>query len=199
MFEKSQSLLEDERNNPARELDMIISTLAEACIHAARHSNELLTQIWIEGTLTTLGYFDAQYLFSSAMVLAISGVLDDKNNDSERMDSASQLLQSMADSGNLSAIEFHGHLSQIKTACSAYRSKRKGQNENSLVESLGTLSDATGNINNNNNLSTELTTEMVLGQTPMQDFLTQPDVTFDLPTSGFLDDNYLFFDWNTQF
>jgi hypothetical protein len=196
VFEKSRSTSAAEKIYESADLDIIIPTLAEACIQAARHSNELLMQVWIEGTLTTFGYFDARYLFSSTIILAISSVIDNKGNDRERLDSAAQLLQYMAKSGNLSAVEFCGHVDKVKQAIdnclpvtsdcpSAYATSLTVPASHNATESMHSLVN-------------ELTAEMVLGQTPMQDFLTQSDISFDLPNSGFLDDNHLFFNFTSE-
>lgn len=192
MLEKLRTASSVEGDRGAGNTDTITPTLAEACIHAARHSNELLTQVWVEGTLATFGYFDAQYLFSSAVVLAISGVLDGRSNDRERMDSASQLLHYLANSGNLSATEFCGHLDQVRTACDNYRSEEVDHvadypPDGSLVYSGGA-----------NLLAQEITTEMALGQSPMQDFLTRSEFTFDIPATGFLDDSIFFQNWPSE-
>lgn len=153
-----------------------IAALAKACIHAARHSSELLTNLWIEGALSTLGYFDAQYLFSSAIILAISGVSEGGSKDIEQVESTAQILKVMADSGNLSATEFSGHLEQVRRAIEQHCSTWAANvgNVNSL-EGAGTTYDTP------NTTMYPLTTEMALLQPPMQDFLTQADFAFDFP------------------
>ena len=153
----------------------VMSTLADACLHTARHSNELLTQLWIEGALSTLGYFDAQYLFSSAVILAISSVSDADSNDKDRLESAAQLLRSMADSGNPSATEFCGHLDQVRYATDGSRSAVTAAPSTSAAEQgMSTYSIFDNTIN-------PLTTEMALLDQPMQDFLTQAEFPFDFP------------------
>ncbi|KFY20444.1 hypothetical protein V491_03713 [Pseudogymnoascus sp. VKM F-3775] len=150
----------------------VISTLADACLHTARHSNELLTQLWIEGALSTFGYFDAQYLFSSAVILAISSISDADGKDKDRLESAAQLLQSMAESGNLSATEFCGHLDHVRSATNRSRS---------AVTDAPSTSEAEPGMTTFNTTMNPLTTEMALLEQPMQDFLTQAEFPFEFP------------------
>lgn len=150
----------------------VTSTLADACLHTARHSNELLTQLWIEGALSTFGYFDAQYLFSSAVILAISSISDADGKDKDRLESAAQLLQSMAESGNLSATEFCGHLDHVRSATNRSRS---------AVTDAPSTSEAEPGMTTFNTTMNPLTTEMALLEQPMQDFLTQAEFPFEFP------------------
>lgn len=99
--------------------------LSEACIYAARASHRLLRQLWIDGAIATFGYFDAHYIFSSTLILAVSHVLHPNTTDLHSIDLALQLLQSMADDGNLPACELHGRLVSFKheldVLCRNYR------------------------------------------------------------------------------
>ncbi|KAH6703133.1 fungal-specific transcription factor [Leptodontidium sp. MPI-SDFR-AT-0119] len=153
----------------------VISTLAEACLRTARHSNELLTEVWIDGTLSTFGYFDAQYLFSSAVILAISSVTDVDGRDSDLVEAAAQLLQSMANCGNLSAIEFCGHLDQVRADIKHHCSATTATLTMPELDSLGGARSIFDNTTN------RLTAEMALLEPPMLDFLTQTELYFDFP------------------
>ncbi|KAJ5929227.1 transcriptional regulator family: Fungal Specific TF [Penicillium verhagenii] len=97
-------------------------TLSEACIHAARHSHSMILTRWINGTMPTFGYFHAHYLFSSALILAMSSFVPIGNpNDMSGFDSALDLLRSMTENGNLAAAEFYHNLEQVKVCLDAYR------------------------------------------------------------------------------
>lgn len=167
-------------------------TLKEASIQAARHSIELLTQAWVDGSLSLIGYFDAPFLFSAAMVLAISTVMRQSKSDTDGLDSACELLGLMAASGNLSALEFAGHLKRIKQDCAAFR-RDTGTAAGNGLEVLGEQPSPLSVLPR-----TEVTTEMVLGQTLMQDFLTQADFAFDIPSGEVFDADHLFLDWTLQ-
>ncbi|KAH8599112.1 fungal-specific transcription factor domain-containing protein [Bisporella sp. PMI_857] len=173
VLEISRTASQGYRSSTLNQTPSIIQTLAEACLHAARHSNELLTQIWADGTLATYTYFGAQYLFSSAVILAISTLLSENGMDRDLLRSSAQLLQFMADSGNLSALEFCGHLDHVKLACDEYRSRVVGSVDASTI-----LND---------------------GQPPMRDFLTQDEVPFEfISTAGQPDSTSIFYDWPAQ-
>lgn len=163
----------------------VTSTLVETCLHTARHSNELLTQLWIDGTLSVFGYFDAQYLFSSAVILAISSISDVGCEDNDSFESAAQLLQTMADSGNLSAIEFCGHLAQVRSAIDTYRQ--------AATATIG-ASEAENFWSHNDSAIKPLTTEMALLGPPMQEFLTQEEFPFEFTNQvDFLQDSMLWY------
>ena len=99
-----------------------VLTLSEACIHAARHSHSMILTRWINGTMPTFGYFHAHYLFSSALVLAMSSFVPVGNpNDMSSFDSALDLLRSMTENGNLAAAEFYYNLEQVKDCLDGYR------------------------------------------------------------------------------
>lgn len=99
-----------------------VLTLSEACIHAARHSHSMILTRWISGTMPTFGYFHAHYLFSSALILAMSSFVPIGNpNDMNGFDSALDLLRSMSENGNLAAAEFYHALAQVNACLRPYR------------------------------------------------------------------------------
>lgn len=90
------------------------TALSDACIHAARSSNKLLAQLWIDGAIATFGYFDAHYIFSSTIVLLMANILNPSEFDKDSIDLAWSLLQSMADDGNLPASEYCERLALLQ-------------------------------------------------------------------------------------
>lgn len=64
--------------------DPTTSALADACVQAARTSNSILAQLWVDGCLAGYGYFDAISVFSSTMILMMSAAM--KNNDTNEND-----------------------------------------------------------------------------------------------------------------
>lgn len=99
-----------------------VLTLSEACIHAARHSHSMIITRWINGTMPTFGYFHAHYLFSSALILAMSSFVPVGNpKDMTGFDSALDLLRSMTENGNLAAAEFYRNLEQVKICLDNYQ------------------------------------------------------------------------------
>lgn len=104
-------------------------TLAEACIHAAQHSHSLIIERWISGSLPVLGYFYAQYLFSAALVLAMSSLISSKktSNDMESFETASQVLHYMSSNGNFAAAEFVQNLEEVKRCLENYLNRGERQ------------------------------------------------------------------------
>ncbi|EKG17956.1 Transcription factor fungi [Macrophomina phaseolina MS6] len=100
--------------NTTRPLSPMTTALSEACIHAARSSNKLLAQLWIDGAIATFGYFDAHYIFSSTIVLLMASILTPSEFDKDSIDLAWSLLQSMADDGNLPASEYCERLALLQ-------------------------------------------------------------------------------------
>ncbi|GAB7353472.1 hypothetical protein MBLNU459_g3928t2 [Dothideomycetes sp. NU459] len=96
--------------------------LSEACIQAARASNNILTQCFIENSLAVYGYFDAHYLFSSTLILIMSAVMEPNPIDSDAVQTGLSLLQTMRDSGNISANGYYDRLTQIKIRIARLRS-----------------------------------------------------------------------------
>ncbi|CAP98214.1 Pc22g09260 [Penicillium rubens Wisconsin 54-1255] len=103
-----------------------VLTLSEACIHAARHSHSMILTRWINGSMPTFGYFHAHYLFSSALILAMSSFVPiGSPTDMTGFDSALDLLRSMTENGNLAAAEFYHNLEQVKVCLATYRGLRR--------------------------------------------------------------------------
>lgn len=112
-----------------------VLTLSEACIHAARHSHSMILTRWINGTCPSFGYFHAHYLFSSALILAMSSFVPIGNpNDMSGFDSALDVLRSMSENGNLAAAEFYHNLEQVKICLDTYRGARQPQKSDSGPE-----------------------------------------------------------------
>lgn len=109
-------------NRDTETVSQPVLTLSEACIHAARHSHSMILTRWINGTMPTFGYFHAHYLFSSALILAMSSFVPIGNpSDMSAFDSALDLLRSMTENGNLAAAEFYHNLEQVKVCLDTYR------------------------------------------------------------------------------
>lgn len=82
--------------------------------------------------MPTFGYFHAHYLFSSALILAMSSFVPIGNpSDMTGFDSALDLLRSMTENGNLAAAEFYKNLEQVKICLDSYRGLKVGRSERS--------------------------------------------------------------------
>ncbi|KAJ5357017.1 hypothetical protein N7517_011626 [Penicillium concentricum] len=96
--------------------------LSEACVRCARHSAQLLTQSWIDGSFFTFDCFFTQYLFSSLVVLAIASILDGQDNqiNCDTFEEASRLLRELKEAGNCVAQEYCHHIEAIEAALFAH-------------------------------------------------------------------------------
>lgn len=97
--------------------------LADACVQAARTTNQLLSKLFVEGSLAVFGYFDSHYLFSSTLILIISAVMDPQSTVSDAVQTAFSLLRSMASNGNISANDYLNRLEHIRSTVSNARAQ----------------------------------------------------------------------------
>lgn len=178
-----------------------VTTLSEACIHAARHSHALIVDEWINGSLPMYGYFYAQYLFSSTITLVISSLLGSSlgsSSDTEGLETAMEILRRMTDHGNLAAAEFSENLVRVRGVL-----KNGAGMETGYLYSGGTEDHAkddgdvydtssavvVSNLPDLPGISTStapgpgFTTEMAFLEPTMQDFLGQSGSEMDLVQS----------------
>lgn len=101
-------------------------TLAESCLSAARTTNSILSQLYVENALAIFGYFDAHYLFSSTLVLIVSALISPSSNDSDAVQTAFHLLKLMCDRGSLPALQYYTRLAHIQRSIGAFRSQTTG-------------------------------------------------------------------------
>lgn len=97
--------------------------LADACVHSARTMNQLLSKLFVEGSLAVFGYFDSHYLFSSTLILIISAVMEPQSTVSDAVQTAFSLLRSMATNGNISANDYLKRLEHIRATVSNARAQ----------------------------------------------------------------------------
>ncbi|KAI1486760.1 fungal-specific transcription factor domain-containing protein [Biscogniauxia mediterranea] len=162
--------------------------LAEACIRCARHSQRLLMESWIDGSFYIFDYTYTQYLFSSAIVLAISSLSIGKadQEDKDGFDSSCQYLDQLRRVGNFAATEFCRHLEAVRLDMAAFLSKNgKGEEspEGSTVANLLSTSTYPSQFiptdaitAHHGGLQPTMTAEMALAEPLLQDFLTQADL-----------------------
>ena len=102
----------------APEISDTAKSLADSCVAAARTSNAILSQLFVDNALATCGYFDANHLFSSTLVLIISAISSPNSGDSDAVQTAFQLLMVMRDNGNAAAGEYFARLAHIQWSVS---------------------------------------------------------------------------------
>ncbi|EXJ78926.1 hypothetical protein A1O3_08426 [Capronia epimyces CBS 606.96] len=130
-------------DGPAAEpLSETATMLAESCISAARTSNGILSQLYVENALALFGHFDAHYLFASTLVLIISAIISPNSSDSDAVQTAFHLLRTMRDSGNVSAAQFYPRLSHIQWSIGRLRGRVTARHEASVANAQQTDSSA---------------------------------------------------------
>ncbi|KAL4937095.1 fungal-specific transcription factor domain-containing protein [Aspergillus oleicola] len=121
-------------------------TLSDACIIASRTSNTILSQLFIDSSLATFGYFDAHHLFSSTLVLIISAIISPNLSDSDAVQTAFQMLMGMRDKGNAIAGQYFERLVQIQWSVSRLFNRETGtidaDKETARYQSSSTLAVA---------------------------------------------------------
>ncbi|KAE8133528.1 fungal-specific transcription factor domain-containing protein [Aspergillus pseudotamarii] len=190
-----------------------VITLSEACIHAARHSHTLIIEEWVNGSLPMYGYFYAQYLFSSAIILVMSGLLPSIGTtaDLEFLETAIEILRRMKDHGNLAAAEFYENLKRVKqclpsgSGAMGIPHDGGGYSPEQSRLSVGGGAANVDQILDPNGLSTVpvagLTTEMAFLEPTMQDFLGRSNNEMDLinPSVFSIDESTGIYAWPSTF
>ncbi|KAI1082268.1 fungal-specific transcription factor domain-containing protein [Whalleya microplaca] len=169
--------------------------LAEACIRCARHSQQLLTESWIDGSFLIFDYTYAQYLFSAATILAVSSLSIGKNeqDDKDGFETANQFLEQMKENGTFAAREFCRHFDHIRYSIATFLANNNGRGGVSPTDTglpfLPLTNAMPLPLVSADSVATPpygfqptMTAEMALAEPSLQDFLTQADL--DL---GFLD------------
>ncbi|EOD43596.1 putative fungal specific transcription factor domain-containing protein [Neofusicoccum parvum UCRNP2] len=171
--------LSDRASSPAPPIPETALALAEACIRCARHSYRLLTESWIDGAFATFGYFDTQYLFSAATILAISSLMNgkDSQSDGDHFETAAQFLSQLEQNGNFAAKEFCRHIDAMKLIM-----RETGGGGTGAIESSSTAASAIprGAVQDSELPyaagSSMVTAGMALAEPSLQEFLSQPDL-----------------------
>jgi hypothetical protein len=93
-----------------------VADVADVCIGAARQSCRILLQSWVNGEFHIFDYSYVRYLFSSAIILAISSTLDREAspNDKDEFNLAIGFLQQLEQNGNPAAMEFYAHIDETR-------------------------------------------------------------------------------------
>lgn len=160
------------------------SALSDACVRCARHSYQILTESWIGGTFMMFDYFYTQYLFTAATILAISGLLDEKDSeaDKEAFDTAAQFLSQLQDNGNFVAAEFKQHTDAIEGISASVISKMQSQSEQASLAPLVDTGGIQRDVAEPMAATRDITEDMMLSEPFFHDLLSQP-----IPDLAFID------------
>ena len=147
--------------SPSSPISATSTTLAESCISAARTSSKILSQLFVENSLATYGYFDAHNLFSSTLVLIISAIISPNAKDSDAVQMAFHLLKSMRDNGNTAASQYFERLAQIQSTVGRLRAHAGDSHTSAHISANDTTENA---------LVTETTETIGLGHMQFEDY-----------------------------
>ncbi|KAJ5951289.1 transcriptional regulator family: Fungal Specific TF [Penicillium vulpinum] len=103
-------------DQPSQSFSPTTTALADSCMNAARTNNRILSKLFVDGTLATLGYWDAHYLFSSTLILLMAAVMSPSQSTSDAVDTALSVLCSMRDDGNVPATDYYERLALVQKA-----------------------------------------------------------------------------------
>lgn len=102
-------------NGLSEETFSTLTTLSEACIHAARYSLKLCVDEWTSGTLAVYGYAFPAFIFSSSLVLVASSILwRDITVDDASVETATEMLKTLSNSNSLPAKDFFEQLERVR-------------------------------------------------------------------------------------
>lgn len=99
----------------------IILALADSCVNAAQASSHIVENLFLDGSIAMFGYYDAQHIFSAAMILLMSAVMKPTAGSSEHLETLLGALRCLRENGNIPAVDFCDRLSHIQTRISTLR------------------------------------------------------------------------------
>lgn len=166
----------------------VLITLSEACIHVARYSLKLCQDEWTSGSIAIFGYAFPAFIFSSALVLMVSSLLPiGSTGDLASADTGMEMLRVLSESNNLAAKDLHEKLQFVRQ----YLNHHCHSMENAQSQHLNPpaiLRDDCNVSNHNPSVdifpislaqssifpSPEMSADMALQSSLMEEFLTQP-------------------------
>ncbi|KAF7918537.1 uncharacterized protein EAE98_009780 [Botrytis deweyae] len=170
----------------------LAQTLAESCVHYARESCDLLLECWSDGIFDTFNYSFTQYLFSSAVVLAISSSIESSNSQSdlERFQFATSLLERLDQNGNFAAKEFCCHIRSTTSVLQALIHQRETETSRTISETSLDLTRASNETSQtfDDQLGPEATLQYISGDQALSlsfldAFLTQEELQQIFPVT----------------
>lgn len=172
-----------------------VQAIAEACVRCARHSYSLLMECWVDGSFATFDYFNTQYLFSAATVLATSALLGGtrSSKDKEDFELATQLLDDLKRNGSFSATEFCQHIEAVKASTGVVPSQHQNQDQSNTITS--TQTDIAYQFTELSYPDSLMTAEMALAEPSVQAFLSQTDPSLQHMDLSMVDDGLGGFYW----
>ncbi|KAL2864051.1 Zn(II)2Cys6 transcription factor [Aspergillus lucknowensis] len=122
LFKSQIQLGSKARENPPRQnVSSITLALAESCVNAAQASSRIVEALFLDGAIATFGYWDAQHIFSAAMILIMSAMMKATPVNSDHLETLLSVLRTLKNDGNIPAVDFCERLSHIQERVSTLR------------------------------------------------------------------------------
>lgn len=118
---KSQFQLGIQQEPRKQTFSSITLALAESCVNAAQASSRIVEGLFLDGSIATFGYWDAHHIYSAALVLVMSAVMQPTTATSDALETLLSILRSMKNDGNIPAVDFCERLSHIQSRISNLR------------------------------------------------------------------------------
>ncbi|KAI9172653.1 fungal-specific transcription factor domain-containing protein [Paramyrothecium foliicola] len=175
-------------------------SLSEACLQSARRSYRILAESWISGLFPTFDYTYPQYLFSAAIVLAISSVLPspDHQSDGDDFEAAAGILSQLEQNGNLPAKEFCRHIDAIKVIlvrASAEENQTDDGHDAGQSSSAHNWTQRSAQEIRSTTCGPEDDARLALSETSLQDLLSQSNLDLLFLEESIIDNNFEAFRW----
>lgn len=164
-------------SNARANLPDSVVALSETCIQCSRHSYRLLTDAWLHGSFHIFDYFNTQYLFATANVLAVSSLLGSAQSaaDGDCFNNAVELLGQLDRTGNFAANEYGKHLAAMKQSMSKINAPGVNVHAGPAPRSI---SNPTQEIVSHPGAA--MTAGMALAEPSLQELLAEPDLNLQL-------------------
>ncbi|KAL4921664.1 fungal-specific transcription factor domain-containing protein [Aspergillus aurantiobrunneus] len=117
-----------EEVTPRQSVSSITLALAESCVNAAQASSRIVESLFLDGSIATFGYWDAQHIFSAAMILIMSAMMKPTAVNSDYLETLLSVLRSLKNDGNIPAVDFCERLSHIQACVSTLRATGRFDN-----------------------------------------------------------------------
>ncbi|KAF9890090.1 hypothetical protein FE257_006251 [Aspergillus nanangensis] len=136
-------LAREPRASRASKSSSLTLALAESCINAAKVSCRILEDLFISGAIAIFGYWEAQHIFSSALILMISAMIKPNVATSDSLQTLISILQFMKQEGNIPAANYCEEIRHIQDriqramAESTVESSSLGNSDDIICTSVG--------------------------------------------------------------
>lgn len=128
--------------------------------------------LFLDGSIATFGYWDAQHSYSAALILVMSAVMKPSTVTSDALETLLSILRSMKNDGNIPAVDFCERLSSVQAGVSSLRAL--GRVEESELDVIPSGSQSIGNETIHSDVDHSQAASMDVGSHGSVDILGNP-------------------------